>query len=108
VSKNNSKTEASMFITIKYGRRIVWGEAVSAEAHTVALEAYEEALDRGIRALFSDASVRILSEGHDSYAHVELDGDDITESRNVARVCDRAFEAGCRATRRVEGAWGSR
>ena len=87
----------SQNISITYGRRITWGETVTEAEHEAGLEAYEAALESGIRALYPEASVRVRAEGHDGAARVTVDSEDVSERRNVARVLDAAFAAGCEA-----------
>lgn len=85
-----------MVVKVVYGRRIVWGESVTEHEHAAGLVAYDAALEEGIRALYPDARISMQSEGHDSYARVTVDGEDV-ETPRVERVLEEAFSAGCDA-----------
>lgn len=86
-----------MVVKVVYGRRMVWGESVTEHEHAAGLEAYETALEEGLRALYPDERISVQSEGHDSAARVTVDGEDVSETPRVERALGAAFLSGCRA-----------
>lgn len=90
-----------MMVKVVYGRRVTWGESVTEHEHAAGLEAYETALEGGLRALYPEARISVQGEGHDSAARVTVDGEDVSETPRVERVLDDAFADGCSAIGRL-------